>query len=66
MVQNAVRAIPLGQIAGQDILKNTFPILETLYQEISTCDASLLGVNTPGIELSQVKHETQIFRLFMS
>ncbi|MBM7635327.1 urease accessory protein UreF [Streptococcus saliviloxodontae] len=66
MVQNAVRAIPLGQIAGQEIVKNTFPILEEIYQDIKDRDELLLGANTPGIELSQVKHETQIFRLFMS
>lgn len=66
MVQNAVRAIPLGQIAGQDILQNTYPILEAIYYKVYEANENLLGANTPGIELSQVKHETQIFRLFMS
>ena len=46
MVQNAVRAIPLGQRDGQVVL--------------------YLGANVPGLELAQIKHETQGSRLFMS
>lgn len=66
MIQNAVRAVPLGQKSGQLILQRTFPILETIVQEIKALDCSYLGANVPGIEIAQIKHETQIFRLFMS
>lgn len=66
MVQNAVRAIPLGQKIGQLILQRTFALLESIISDIDDLDVSYLGANVPGIELSQMKHETQIFRLFMS
>ena len=66
MIQNAVRAVPLGQKSGQLILQRTFALLEAIIQEITTLDSSYLGANVPGIELSQIKHETQVFRLFMS
>ncbi len=66
MVQNAVRAIPLGQFAGQEIVLRSFSQLEHITQAIQELDASYLGANTPGLELAQMKHETQVFRLFMS
>lgn len=66
MIQNAVRAIPLGQKDGQLILKRTFGILEQMLAEIKELDEFYLGANVPGIELAQIKHETQVFRLFMS
>ena len=41
-------------------------MIEKMTQEIQELDASYLGANTPGLELAQMKHETQVFRLFMS
>lgn len=66
MVQNAVRAIPLGQKDGQLILKRTFPLLNEIIKSIETLDVYYLGANVPGIELAQINHEHQVFRLFMS
>lgn len=66
MIQNAVRAIPLGQKIGQLVLQRTFTVLKDIIEEIKDLDSNYLGANVPGIELSQIKHETQIFRLFMS
>ncbi len=66
MIQNAVRAIPLGQKDGQIILKRTFDVLETIIEKIEKLDAYYLGANVPGIELAQINHEDQLFRLFMS
>lgn len=66
MIQNAVRAIPLGQKAGQKIMHDIFSDVLTVCQEIFTMDENLLGANVPGIELAQINHETTIFRLFMS
>lgn len=66
MIQNAVRAIPLGQKDGQIILRNTFSLLEEMVKDIKNLNENLLGANVPGIELAQIKHETQLFRLFMS
>lgn len=66
MVQNAVRAIPLGQKAGQRIMHDVFKVLIDICKDIFTMDESYLGANVPGIELAQIKHETTTFRLFMS
>ena len=48
------------------IVLRSFSQLEKMTQEIQELDASYLGANTPGLELAQMKHETQVFRLFMS
>ncbi len=66
MVQNAVRAIPLGQRDGQVVLNNIIKLLGKLYPEVEKLDGSYLGANVPGLELAQIKHETQGSRLFMS
>ncbi|MBO1117596.1 urease accessory protein UreF [Enterococcus hirae] len=66
MIQNAVRAIPLGQKDGQLILSQLFPELVDLSESINDLDRSYLGAMMPGIELAQIRHETQMFRLFMS
>ena len=34
--------------------------------EVEKLDGSYLGANVPGLELAQIKHETQGSRLFMS
>ena len=54
------------EFAGQEIVLHSFSQLEHITQAIQELDASYLGANTPGLELAQMKHETQVFRLFMS
>lgn len=66
LVQNAVRAIPLGQKDGQLILHRTIGLLAELCQMVMQLDDAYLGANSPGLELAQIKHETQLARLFMS
>ncbi len=66
LIQNAVRAIPLGQKDGQIILKKYIESFKDLYKKIRNLDYSFLGASTPGIELSQINHEVLEFRLFMS
>ena len=66
LVQNAVRAIPLGQKEGQVILNGLILLLDKICAEISELDEEFLGANAPGLELAQIKHETQTSRLFMS
>ena len=66
LVQNAVRAVPLGQKEGQIILMSVVKELDRIYGQILCLDEFYLGANAPGIELSQIKHETQEARLFMS
>lgn len=66
LVQNAVRTIPLGQKDGQLVVKEFADDFEKLYAYIESLTEDDFGANVPGIEMSQIKHETQIFRLFMS
>lgn len=65
-VQNAVRTVPLGQKDGQILLNKSFDILEKACDKVLTIKESDLGANIPGLEMSQINHETLIFRLFMS
>ena len=66
LIQNGVRAIPLGQKDGQVILKRCSEKFNTLCEKIENLDYEFLGASTPGIELSQINHEVLEFRLFMS
>ena len=66
LVQNAVRTIPLGQKDGQLILKEFADDFENLYSKIEKLTDDDFGANIPGLEMAQIKHETQVFRLFMS
>ncbi len=65
-VQNAVRTVPLGQKDGQVLLNKSFDILEKACEKIIMTEEKDLGANIPGLEMSQINHETLIFRLFMS
>ena len=66
LIQNAVRAIPLGQREGQVILRNINEMLSDLYETAKELSVDDLGANAPGIEMAQIRHERQEARLFMS
>lgn len=66
LISNAVRTIPLGQKDGQLLLKEFSENFESLYKTIMNLDDDYFGANSPGLELSQIKHEIMEFRLFMS
>lgn len=66
LISNAVRTIPLGQKDGQLLLKEFSEQFESLYNNIINLDYDYFGANSPGLELSQIKHEVMEFRLFMS
>ena len=66
LISNAVRTIPLGQKDGQLQLKEFSEQFENLYDIVISLDDDYLGANSPGLELSQIKHEIMEFRLFMS
>lgn len=65
-VQNAVRAIPLGQTAGQMISHQLIPELTQAVVRIMELTKDDFGIVAPGIELSQMKHERVNIRIFMS
>lgn len=66
LIQNAVRAIPLGQKDGQILLKEMSEDFKNLYKKIAEMDYDEFGASSPGIEMSQINHENLEFRLFMS
>jgi urease accessory protein len=66
LVQNAVRAIPLGQTAGQKIIHELQDVLMDATAKIKVMDEEDFGVVSPGLELSQMRHERVNVRIFMS
>lgn len=66
IVQNAVRGIPLGQTAGQRILRDIQPQLLETAKETEKLKFDDFGITAPGIEISQMKHERLTIRIFMS
>ena len=66
LISNAVRTIPLGQKDGQILLKEFSEKFENIYNTLINLDDDYFGSTSPGLELSQIKHEVMEFRLFMS
>ncbi|PIC63938.1 urease accessory protein UreF [Sporosarcina sp. P13] len=66
LTQNAVRGIPLGQTAGQYILRDIQQWITKAVETIETMDVDDFGAVAPGLEISQMKHERVHIRIFMS
>ena len=66
LVQNAVRAIPLGQTAGQKTIQEFQGALIQATEKIQNLDEEDFGIISPGLELAQMKHERVNIRIFMS
>lgn len=66
LIQNGVRAIPLGQTAGQKILASFQQELVQATDKISQLSEDDFGIVSPGLELSQMRHERVRIRIFMS
>ena len=66
LTQNAVRAVPLGQDAGQRAITSVRDDVRAAVRRIGTLDEMDLGAAAPGIEISQMRHERQRARMFMS
>jgi urease accessory protein len=66
LAQNAVRAIPLGQNAGQRLLRKAADDVAAAVGEISHLTLDDFGAVSPGLEISQMRHERQRARMFMS
>lgn len=66
LTQNAVRAIPLGQNAGQRAIAAVRGDVERAVRRIGRLDALDLGAAAPGLEIAQMRHERQRARMFMS
>jgi urease accessory protein len=66
LTQNAVRAIPLGQNAGQRILRKAADDVAAAAERVSHLTPDDFGAVSPGLEISQMRHERQRARMFMS
>ena len=66
LVQNAVRAIPLGQTAGQKTIQEFQGAITKATEKIQGLHEDDFGIVSPGLELSQMNHERVNIRIFMS
>jgi len=66
LTQNAVRAIPLGQNAGQRVLRKAHDDVAAAINSIARLMPDDFGAVSPGLEISQMRHERQRARMFMS
>ncbi|MET3811783.1 urease accessory protein UreF [Arthrobacter sp. UYEF3] len=66
LTQNAVRAIPLGQNAGQRLLGKAADDVAAAVERIGHLAPDDFGAVSPGLEISQMRHERQRARMFMS
>jgi urease accessory protein len=66
LVQGAVRAVPLGQDAGQNVLAALHPVLEQAVEDAARADPGDLGAGAPLVEIDQLVHATLRARMFMS
>ncbi len=66
LTQNAVRGIPLGQSAGQEIITQAQAWVLAAATKSAQLTADDLGAVAPGLEIAQMRHEHQRARLFMS
>ncbi|MCR1162344.1 urease accessory protein UreF [Paenarthrobacter sp. UW852] len=66
LTQNAVRAIPLGQNAGQRVLRDAHDAVATAIKVVAQLCWDDFGAVSPGLEISQMRHERQRARMFMS
>jgi urease accessory protein len=66
LTQNAVRAIPLGQNAGQRLLRKAADDVVAAAGRAGHLTPDDFGAVSPGLEISQMRHERQRARMFMS
>ncbi|MGO4805439.1 urease accessory protein UreF [Arthrobacter sp. 2MCAF15] len=66
LTQNAVRAIPLGQNAGQRLLRKAADGVAAAAERVGHLTPDDFGAVSPGLEISQMRHERQRARMFMS
>lgn len=66
LVQNAVRAVPLGQSAGQRVITSLREPVAAAAAEVMRMDDEAFATTAPGLEIAQMRHEHQHARMFMS
>ncbi|MFK0734904.1 MAG: urease accessory protein UreF [Gloeotrichia echinulata GP01] len=66
LITTGVKLIPLGQTAGQELLLNLQPLLNTAAMEILALEDDDLACCSWGLSLASMQHQTQYTRLFRS
>lgn len=66
LTQNAVRGIPIGQNAGQRVLRAMHPEVHAALERIAELTEDQVGAVSPGLEIDQMRHTWQRARMFMS
>lgn len=66
MVVNAVKLVPLGQMAGQKMLSRLRVKLDALCTQVRALDDSDLFRTAPGLDVRAMQHERLYSRLYMS
>lgn len=65
-VSAALKAVPLGQVAGQRLLLTLGEKIPRAVQAAAACEDQQLSNFTPGLAIASARHETQYSRLFRS
>jgi urease accessory protein len=65
-VLGAVKAIPLGQTAGQQVLQRLAALVPLAVERACSLNDDELGASTPALAIASSLHETQYTRLFRS
>lgn len=66
LINSAVKLIPLGQTAGQQVLQQINGVIEEIYQDILQVEDNQIYSCTLGLSLASMNHEDQYTRLFRS
>jgi len=66
LVISAVKLVPLGQVAGQRILRDLAEPLALAVEKGLTVTDDDIGSSSPALAYASAKHETQYTRLFRS
>lgn len=66
LVQNAVRAVPLGQMSGVKTLFHLLPLMQEVATQVRLLTIDDLDNNSIALEIASMKHEHLFSRLFIS
>ncbi|WP_407534574.1 urease accessory protein UreF [Elizabethkingia miricola] len=66
MITNAVKLVPLGQLDGQDILFDLYPVIDKTVQETIELERDYVGLCSTSFDIRCMQHERLYSRLYMS
>jgi urease accessory protein len=64
LISVAVRLVPIGQMAGLEIIRNLMPVISATAIRAGQATLDDLGSNTLLADIASMKHETQQSRIF--